>query len=70
MGRISTSPRRAMDEHLLDIAALEVRFRTSVATGLLSGYLAELQASLSHSPNLLPTDADAGHGAIHELVAV
>ncbi|EQC42820.1 hypothetical protein SDRG_00540 [Saprolegnia diclina VS20] len=70
MGRISTSPRRAMDEHLLDIAALEVRFRTNVATGLLSGYLAELQASLSNSPNLLPTDADAGHGAIHELVAV
>ncbi|OQR81147.1 E1E2 ATPase subfamily protein [Thraustotheca clavata] len=70
MGRISTSPRRAMDEHLQDIAALQERFRTSVQTGLDGAYVSELQASSSYKPNLLPSDAETGHGAIHELVAV
>ncbi|OQR89548.1 sodium/potassium-transporting ATPase subunit alpha-1-like [Achlya hypogyna] len=70
MGRISTSPRRAMDEHLLDLGDLETRFRTSMTAGLAVAYVAELQASSSYAANILPTDVEAGHGAIHELVAV
>ncbi|CAK4628226.1 hypothetical protein LEN26_011842 [Aphanomyces euteiches] len=70
MGRISTSPRRATDEHLLDVAALEMRFQTDLTYGLTSSQVADLQSLASFRPNLLPTDAETGHGAIHELVAV
>ncbi|ETV86383.1 hypothetical protein, variant 2 [Aphanomyces astaci] len=70
MGRISTSPRRATDEHLLDVAALEMRFQTDLVYGLTSAHVAELQAQPTYRPNLLPTDVETGHGAIHELVAV
>ncbi|RHY32193.1 hypothetical protein DYB32_002777 [Aphanomyces invadans] len=70
MGRITTSPRRATDEHLLDVAALEMRFQTDLLYGLTSAQVAEVQAQPTYRPNLLPTDAETGHGAIHELVAV
>ncbi|KAF0694829.1 Aste57867_14353 [Aphanomyces stellatus] len=70
MGRISTSPRRATDEHLLDVAALEMRFQTDLTYGLTSSQVTDAQSLSTYRPNLLPTDVETGHGAIHELVAV
>ncbi|OQS03486.1 hypothetical protein THRCLA_04209 [Thraustotheca clavata] len=59
-----------MYEYLQDIAELQERFRTSIQTGLDGAYVSEPQASSSYKPNLLPSDAVTGHGAIDELVAV
>lgn len=54
------------DEHLIDLDELERRLSTSRATGLSASVVHQQQ----HGLNVLPTDAEAGHGAIHELVAV
>lgn len=55
------------DEHLIDLDELERRLSTSRTTGLSKLVVHQQQ---QHGLNILPTDAEAGHGAIHELVAV
>lgn len=71
MNALPTSTERLMqyDEHLIDLDELERRLSTHRDAGLASDYVAECQ---SESPrlNLLPLDADVGHGGIHELVGV
>jgi magnesium-transporting ATPase (P-type) len=56
------------DEHLIDLDELERRLSTSRTTGL--SMLVVQQQQQQHGLNILPTDVEAGHGAIHELVAV
>lgn len=57
------------EEHMVDIDELERRLKTDRQMGLSSHLVSQIQ---NESPrlNLLPTDTDAGHGSIHELVGV
>lgn len=57
------------DEHMVDVDELERRLTTDRRTGLSSHTVTQLQSESPHL-NLLPIDAEVGHGGIHELVAV
>lgn len=65
----SLSPFSEYDEHLIDLDELERRLSTSRTNGLSTATALALQQE-QKGLNLLPTDSEAGHGAIHELVAV
>lgn len=57
------------DEHMVDVDELERRLTTDRRTGLSSHTVTQLQSESPHL-NLLPIDAEVGHGGIHELVGV
>lgn len=57
------------DEHMVDVSELERRLATNRQTGLTALAVAQIERERPQL-NLLPSDADVGHGAIHELVAV
>uniref|UniRef100_K3WRL3 P-type ATPase A domain-containing protein n=1 Tax=Globisporangium ultimum (strain ATCC 200006 / CBS 805.95 / DAOM BR144) TaxID=431595 RepID=K3WRL3_GLOUD len=60
---------KSYDEHAVGIDEIERRLQTNREMGLTSQAVAQLQ-STSSQLNLLPTDAETGHGSIHELVGV
>lgn len=57
------------DEHAVDVSELERRLSTSRQSGLTSQLVSQIQSERPQL-NLLPLDADVGHGGIHELVGV
>lgn len=67
----ASGSRRVMqyDEHMVDVDELERRLTTDRRTGLSSQTVSQLQSDSPHL-NLLPIDAEVGHGGIHELVGV
>ncbi|KAF1322628.1 E1e2 atpase subfamily protein, partial [Globisporangium splendens] len=60
---------KSHDEHAVGIDEIERRLQTNRELGLTSQAVARLQSGSSQL-NLLPTDAETGHGSIHELVGV